>query len=281
MRRNRFKPRHRRRGTKNRHFRKYLIQGFRIGAGLGGVFILSLALMTGYHFMTHCRYFSAATIRINGLKRLSAASVLEQAQICQGENILAVNLALARKRLLAHPWVADVDLQRRLPDVLELTVTEQTPLAVVDLGRPFVINTRGEIFKKASDQDVRALPMITGLTYADLNFSADQTETPFKAALAVLRIGRQPNSVIPNPMLKELHVDREMGLTLVAFDNPLAIRIGYANYPAKYKALSRVLSYLKREPEACQVGWIDVNNPARIVLNVKAGERSQKAEKEI
>jgi cell division protein FtsQ len=281
MRRNRFKPhRTHRRGKKNWRFGKYLIQGVRIGTCLLGVAVLSLALLTGYDFMTHCPYFSATTIQVNGLNRLTKSEVLAKANIHPGDNILSVNLALTRKRLMIHPWIVDVDFQRRLPDGLELTITEQTPLAVVDLGRKFVINTEGDIFKKANSSDVKNLPMVTGLSYADLNISDHQPNLPFKAVLSVLKLGSDPDSVIPNPMLRELHVDREMGLTLVAFDQSLAIRMGYASYPAKYKVLAQVLTYLNNQPAPLKVDRIDLNDPERIVLNVR-GELAQKTEKEI
>jgi cell division protein FtsQ len=151
---------------------------------------------------------------------------------------------------------------------------------VVDLGRKFVINTEGDIFKKANSSDVKNLPMVTGLSYADLNISDHQPNLPFKAVLSVLKLGSDPDSVIPNPMLRELHVDREMGLTLVAFDQSLAIRMGYASYPAKYKVLAQVLTYLNNQPAPLKVDRIDLNDPERIVLNVR-GELAQKTEKEI
>ena len=281
MRRNRFKP-HRtyRRGKKNRRFGEFLIQSVRIGTCLLGVAILSFALMTGYDFVIQCPYFSATTIQVNGLERLTKAEVLKQAHIHPGENILSVNLALTRKRLMTHPLISDVDLQRQLPDGIKITVTEQVSLAVVDLGRKFVINAEGDIFKKANAEDVERLPVITGLSYADLNVSDHQADLPFKAVLSVLKLGSDPHSIIPNPMLRELHVDREMGLTLVAFDQALAIQIGYTGYPAKYKVLAQVLTYLDNQPAALKVDRIDLNNPERIVLNVR-DELVQKTEKEI
>jgi cell division protein FtsQ len=281
MRRNRFKPRRKiRKRKKVGRLGKIMRRSALMVTGLLGIVILSFTLMTGYDFVTQCRYFSATTIQVNGLNRLTESQVLEQASIHPGDNILSVNLALTRKRLMAHPWIADVDFRRQLPDGLVLNITEQVSLAVVDLGRKFVINTEGDIFKNANAADVQNLPVITGLTYADLNVSDHQVDPPFSAVLSVLQLGSQPNSVIPNPMLRELHVDREIGLTLFAFDQSLAIRMGYASYPAKYKVLAQVLTYLNDNPETLNADWIDLNNPERIVLNVK-DELTQKTGKEI
>lgn len=277
MRRNRFKHR---RGKKPQRFRKYIEQGVRISAGFLGLIIMSFALMAGHDFLTRCRYFSATAIQINGLNRLTASEVLNQADIEKGVNIMAVNLPLTRKRLMAHPWIADVSVRRRLPDALELSVIEQIPLAVVDLGRKFVINQQGDIFKKAESTDLKNFPIISGVSYSDLNLSGQPAGPTISSVLAILKLGNEPDSIVPNSILRKVHVDREIGLTLFAFNRPLVIRLGYTNYPAKYEVLAQVLTYFNTHRADLEIDWIDLNDPERIVMNLK-GELTQKTDKEV
>lgn len=277
MRRNRFKPR---RGKKPPRIQKYIDQGIWITAGLLGLIVMSFALMTGYDFLTRCRYFSATTIQVEGLNRLTVTEVLNQARIEKGANIMAVNLPLTRKRMIAHPWIADVSLRRRLPDALILKVIEQVPLAVVDLGRKFVVNQQGDIFKKAETTDLKNFPIISGLSYSDLNLSGQPAGPTFSSVLAVLKLGSEPGSIVPNSILRKVHVDREIGLTLVAFNQPLVIRLGYENYPAKYEVLTQVLTYFSTRQADLEIDWIDLNDPERIVMNLK-GESTQKTDKEV
>jgi len=277
MRRNRFK---RRRGKKPQRFRKYIEQGVRISAGFLGLILMSFALMTGHDFLTRCRYFSATAIQINGLNRLTASEVLNQADIEKGVNIMAVNLPLIRKRLMAHPWIADVSVRRRLPAVLALSVIDQVPLAVVDLGRKFVINQQGDIFKKAGSTDLKNFPIISGLSYSDLNLYGQPAGSTISSVLAILKLGNEHDSTVPNSILRKVHVDREIGLTLFAFNRPLVIRLGYTNYPAKYEVLAQVLTYFNTHRADLEIDWIDLNDPERIVMNLK-GELTQKTDKEV
>jgi len=277
MRRNRFKPR---RGKKPQRIRKYIEPGVRISAGFLGLIVMSFALMAGYDFLNRCHYFSATTIQVDGLNRLTASEVLNQAQIEKGVNIMAVNLPLTRKRLMAHPWIADVSVRRRLPDALELNVIEQVPLAVVDLGRTFVINQQGDIFKKAESTDLKNYPIISGLSYSDLNLSGQPAGPTISSVLTILKLGNEPDSIVPNSILRKVHVDREIGLTLFAFNQPLVIRLGYTNYPAKYEVLAQVLAYFNTNQADLEIDWIDLNDPERIVMNLK-GELTQKTDKEV
>lgn len=277
MRRNRFK---RRRGKKSHHFADYLGRSVYVAVGLLGMAVLSFALVISHDFLTRSHFFNAVSIQINGLNRLTESEVLAKSHLKKGVNILAVNLPLTRKRLMAHPWIAAVSVRRRLPDMLELSVTEQVPLAVVDLGRKFVINQKGDIFKKAEVSDEKKFPLIHGLSFTDLNISDQPNGHLFGSVLAVLRLGGEPGSVIPNRFLKALHVDREIGLTLVAFNQPLVVRLGYRDYPAKYEVLTRLLNHFNARQTTKTIDWIDLNDPQRIVMNLKV-ELIQKKDKEV
>ncbi len=98
--------------------------------------------------------------------------------------------------------------------------------------------------------------------------------------LAILKLGNEPDSTVPNSILRKVHVDREIGLTLFAFNRPLVIRLGYTNYPAKYEVLAQVLTYFNTHRADLEIDWIDLNDPERIVMNLK-GELTQKTDKEV
>ena len=89
-------------------------------ASIGIVAGMSLAFVLGHDFITQCDYFNAKTISVTGMQRLSPEEILKQSRIYEGVNILSANIVLTRKRLLAHPWIKDADIIRKLPD--EITI---------------------------------------------------------------------------------------------------------------------------------------------------------------
>ena len=229
-----------------------------------------------HDLMTQSSYFAAKRIEVSGTNRLSPQEALKYAGLEPGVNLLALNLPLVRKQLISHPWVADATLRRVLPDALVIMIKEHRALAVIDLGRKFLMNTEGDIFKEAKAYDLQRLPRITGLRYADLAVGGQETSPAFDAVMNVLVMGQQPGSPLPNRAIKQVAVDRDMGLQLYAFDHRLAIRLGYNQYAKKYQRLATALYYFDRSALAAEIEWIDLRNPERVVINPIQGSAAMK-----
>ncbi len=97
--------------------------------------------------------------------------------------------------------------------------------------------------------------------------SARERTAPFKAVMQVLRLGRQQGSILPNRSIRQIRVDRQIGLTLYAFDRIKTINLGYDDYDGKYHMLANLFSYLKKQKSGSDFDRIDLNNLDRVVVN--------------
>ena len=229
--------------------------------------LVSFLFLFSYDFLTQCDYFRAEKLVVTGADRLSEKQILQQAQMKKGINILSVNLSMARKRLLAHSWIAEAEVSRDLPYEIYIRIKEQKPLAILDLGRKFLINTSGEIFKEMAVSYPDQLPIVSGLEFLDINVRDKPRSIPFKAVMNVLELGQKSNSVLPYKLIKRIQVDREIGLTIYAFERIKVIKIGYNDYPNKYARLKNILAHLKKRRGFSHLKSIDLNNLNRIVVN--------------
>lgn len=255
-----------------------------VGRVIGSTLLLAFmgfSFIFGHDYLTQCSYFKADQLTVTGNRRLTPVQVLEQAGIQKGDNILGLNLSLARKRLLAHPWIAGASVSRQLPAAIVVRIREHTPLAVLDLGRAFVINTHGEIFKELDESDHLTLPVVKGLTFSDITVGDKPGSAPFHAVMAVLQLGRERESILPNRKIRMIDVDREIGLTLVADDRIRSVRIGYADYPQKFETLQNVVSYLNRRQTFTDIDSVDLNNLNRIVVTPAQSDASDSDRKEV
>ncbi len=243
--------------------------------------VVSFLFIFSYDFTTQCDYFRADRLVVTGENRLSEKQVLQQAQIKKGINIFSLNLSKTRKRLLAHSWIIEAEVSRELPSGINIRIQEHKPLAILDLGRKFIINTSGEIFKEMAASDPDHLPIISGLQFSDINVRGKPFSIPFKAVMNVMELGQKSESVLPYKQLKLIQVDREMGLTIYAFDRIKAIKIGYNNYPDKYAKLKNILLYLKKRRGFSHIESIDLNNLNRIVVNPMKRESPAGNHKEV
>ena len=113
-----------------------ILKGTAAGIGLGLLIAgVSVLFVFVHDLAVQCDYFRADTVEVSGQNRLHRQDVMDAAGLKDGENILAVNLTLARSRLMAHPWVEDASIRRVAPDRLLVEVREHEPLAVVRIGR--------------------------------------------------------------------------------------------------------------------------------------------------
>ena len=255
--------------------------GLKLASVGTGLLFVSLLFVFSYDFLTQCDYFKAKGLVVIGTHRLTQDQVLQQANIANGVNIFSVNLSKVRKRLLANSWIEDAEVRRELPTGINIRIKEQEPFAVLDLGRKFIINAHGEIFKEMDKEDHCTLPIINGLEFSDINVKGEIRSIQFDAVMKILGLGQKTESVLPYSLIKKIHVDREIGLTIYAFDHIREIKIGYNNYPDKFAMLKDVLFYLEKNGGFSRLESIDLNNLNRIVVNPAKIESAAKDHKEV
>ena len=276
-----------RKGTrKKRQFTllRRLAIGFYVIAGIAALMATSVSFIFVYDVITQCDYLKAKILKIEGEQRLSRDQIIATAGVKKGMNVLDVNLAIVRKRLRAQPWIADAEIRRVIPDGLYIKVKEHTPLAIIDLGRKFLLNENGRIFKEWTDADPADLPLVSGLSPTDIRLHGKTAarrsvrdgnpsqpghphNDPFEAVMEVLRLGKQSRSILSNSNIRQIQVDREIGISLLAFKQMKTIVLGYDDYPHKFNMLRDILSYDKHRRSFPDFDRIDLNNVNRIVVN--------------
>jgi len=244
------------------------VVGLKLAALIAALLAFSALFMVGYAAVTHTDYFRTEAIKVSGLSRLTEAAILAQAKIRRGDNLLALNLGLIRKRLLAHPWIATARVAREIPGTICIEITEHQALAVLDLGRRFLINTNGRVFKEHASDDPQALPLVTGLAYADISLGEDALSPAVAALVQVLQISQARSSAIPYAQIREVKVDSQMGVSLTVWEDQRRIKLGFDQFESKYKRIKELLPHLRHSAKWQGFETIDANNPDRIVVQL-------------
>lgn len=270
-RKNRFKKRA---GQKRQRWTRRVLVSLRLVVLLTLLMAVSAVFMAGYAAVTRTGYFKTQAIKVSGMKRLSHDEILAQAGVDHGDNLLAVNLRLVRKRLLTHPWIATARVAREIPETIIIEVSEHAPLAVVDLGRRFLLNTGGRIFKEHGKQDPQDLPLVKGIAYGDISLGNDALTPAMRAVVDVLNASRRQQNLPSYRQIKQVDLDPEMGITLTAWKKQRKIKMGFGDYAAKYHRLKQLVPHLKQRRAWRSYIAIDVVNPERVV--VQLGSTHQK-----
>ncbi len=106
--------------------------------------------------------FTIRRIDLTSTGTLSAPHLREYAQVTEGQNLFAVDIAQIARNLERTPRVRSASVQRRLPDTLVIRVEERTALARLAegaVGIPMAVDADGFVLGPGA---IRGLPQITG-----------------------------------------------------------------------------------------------------------------------
>ena len=260
--------------------RQRAARAIRLLVGLALIPVLGLALIFGHDLLTQCDFFRIKEVAVTGNHHIADTRLCQQARVAPGMNLLAVNLGLVRKRLLAQPWIAEVSVRREFPNRLFIRVQEHHPLAVLQLDRSLLLDTAGQIFKIADTGETQGLPRIDGLGYGDLPVGSSQGSPALAAALTLLGAGQ----TLPGAMgkaIRRIRIDRETGLTFWGPPSAGAVIVGHGIYREKLHRLATVMDHLKERFPGQKMDRIDLTDINRIVVAPPTGEPTAEDQKEV
>jgi cell division protein FtsQ len=191
-------------------------------------------------------------VRFQGISRATAQELLELSPVQPGDHLLVADPALVEVALRRHPWVASVEVRRTLPPALEVKVTERRAAALVDLGGLYLVDSEGEVFKRALPGDGLDLPVITGIGRDDWVERRGEVEPLLTAALTLLDRWAERGLDRRAPV-SEIHISAEYGTTLWAGADGLEVRLGHGALPEKLERLERVLAAVAAEGRRAEV----------------------------
>lgn len=112
--------------------------------------------------------FTIRQIELTSTGALTPSHLREYAQVAEGQNLFAVDIAQVARNLERTPRVRSVSVHRRLPDTLVIRVEERTALARIAegaVGIPMAVDADGFVLGPGG---IRGLPQITGTAESGL-----------------------------------------------------------------------------------------------------------------
>lgn len=128
--------------------------------------LLSVGAILAAVVMGSAVFFRVDTIHVSGQNRYTAEQVIEAAQVEQGDSLFALNKLKTARHILARlPYVDSVSIVRRLPDGLEIAVTESAAAAAIEGGGAWwALNAGGKYLERTDAAGAAGLAPVYGLT---------------------------------------------------------------------------------------------------------------------
>ena len=190
-----------------------------------------VACLLGIHRALHSSLFSLDAVAVEPLSKnypLSADQVLKIARVeiqsgnNSGINLVGLDLKPIEARLIRHPWIKGVVLEKRFPGSLLIRVIERNPAVMVEGkgGKMVYLESDGALFEDSSLSFSKELPIVSGISFQD--------EALLHRTVEFITKWFDPEKA-PGLKLSALNYDEKLGLRAVV------------SYPLKNKSQMRTL----------------------------------------
>jgi cell division septal protein FtsQ len=211
-----------------------------------------------------------ATITVHGNDRLSRGEVLALLADLRGRNILSIDLAAWRARLLTSPWVEAAVIRRVLPGTLDVVVRERVPMGIARLGRDlYLVDQHGVVIDQFgpayADLD---LPVIDGLASPPNNGAPLVDER--RTALVARLLGDVAGHDTLASRLSQIDVrDADDAVVLLDGDTVM-LRLGDRDFAARLQGYLDVAPALKERVAA--IDTVDLRFGERMYVRPLGGD---------
>ncbi len=223
--------------------------------------VLVVGIVAGVYFGARealSRFFFAnpdyrlSTIAIATDGTLPRSKVLEQTGLKENVNIFKINLASVHDRLQELPQVDEVQVERRMPNEIDIHITERKPIAWItsekELTDPFnsdsafLVDARGMLMReKKFSPEYLPLPVITNCSSEALVPGKTIDSFEAKTALALLRL---TTTSFMQTRFQIRDVDVSKGYCLLVTDkNHTQVMFGFDDLEKQMQHLEQLLVY--------------------------------------
>ena len=204
-------------------------------------------------------FFKIRTVTIVGESRYSKEQIVEASGISMGQNMFLFNKFASVSRIFAAcPYLDDITMRRRLPDEMEITITECVPVAAMQSGESYyIIDAGGKLLEQTDAQGAAGYCLIKGVGLTDpvvgkkAIFSEEEKQKPLQTILNTAQKSDILNEI------REIDLEKIFEIRL-AYSERFTVYLGTVeNLEKKVRFLSVCIEDLGPEER----GIIDVSDP--------------------
>jgi cell division protein FtsQ len=224
-----------------------------------------------YRYVSSTPRFAIKKIVVDGVSHRTEEEIARRGGVVTGKNVFTLDLEVARRAILADPWVESASVTRKLPSTVSINVVEREAAALVAISGSLYLATRGgEVFKRVEPGDPTDFVLITGV--------GGEGEMVRDRAGVVALVKRAEDVIadyertIPGKQwaLQEVHVTDEGGIDVIVGRDPVRLAMGKPPYRPKLERGARVLSEIDRRKGQPQVVFLDNDaHPERVVARLR------------
>lgn len=212
-------------------------------------------------------YFNIKDIKVYNNRNVESSEIINLSKITVGGNIFYLNTREIKNGILSNPYIISVDISRKVPSTIEITVKERNAVFYINKGNNFLIIDRSGIALEEKN-DIKTMNLIK----LD-GFDASKAEVGKKLTAEDSRKFKVIEDVTDVVMKSNKNLPQ---ITEVSIEDILDIKIFYGQMCVKlgdgsnfYEKLNKAVNILKSDEYKSAKGYIDVSYNSNPVILIE------------
>ena len=212
-------------------------------------------------------FFDIKQIQVNNNKNVSKDEIIKLSNIKTGSNIFYQNFRKSKNGLKKNPYILDVSFKRKLPDEIEINVTERKAKFYAHVGSKFAVIDKGstviEIRDSIADMNLIRIDGIdqSKIVIGKTVVPSKDIKTKFINDISEL-VDRSNKNV---PKMTEIDITDSKGFNVSYSD--MVVKLGDM-YGIENK-LNKAINILLSQGLKSAKGYIDVSFNGNPVVNIQ------------
>jgi cell division septal protein FtsQ len=202
-------------------------------------------------------------IRVLGAKHIDAREIKKLSGIMEGTPLFQIGLKSVCKKIRSHPWIRSAIAVRRLPDTIELRVTEHEPVALLIAQQVVAVTSDSVLIPMGESKTGWDLPVLR--TKKTLSVSNGHLRDTLACALLAQSVNLRQWAPRMWKNLSELYW-RDGEMWGILQEETVELRLGKGVQEIGWKSLDRLMPKLRAAHKMTDVESIDLRFPDRVVV---------------
>jgi hypothetical protein len=209
------------------------------------------------------RHAVLVDVKVTGLRYLDAARVQRTAQLVEGQDLLSIDLARVRARVLSDPRIESAEVRRAGLRGIEVRIVERVPALAVSHGEPWEIDSTGVLLEPLQRGVTADVPILTGADFSKYKPGTRIRTPEVERGLAWAAV-LSDNALRLAGQVSEVDISRERVTQLVLMNG---VRVIGTAWPPDTRQLSGLRATLADlQVKGMMPGEVDVRIPDQIIV---------------
>ncbi len=210
-------------------------------------------------------------IEVRGNRLVGANEIMQLAQVQPGALISTADLTTIRQNVMSHHYVKDALVERDMPGTLRITVTERSPIAIVNRPDPVYLDADGVILPRTVARTLIDLPVISGIpSTTPLTLGARLTSEDVQQSLQILTALKFMSSELYHNV-SEIQVRNGGDIVLYSADNSVPIIFGQGDIAPKLARLETFWNTVVHDRGSQDLQYVDLRFADEVVVRWNDG----------